>query len=307
MRTTFVEILIQRARQDKSIQLVTGDLGFGVLQPFIDQLPQQYTNAGVAEQNMMAMAGGMASVGLVPVVYSIGNFPTLRCYEQIRNDVCYYNANVKIICIGGGFTYGALGMSHHATEDIAIMRALPRMHVFTPSDRIEARFLINLMFDIKAPVYLRLERDSLIDLHRPNYEFKLGAPALMSDNKAESAIIAYGTISKVALDVSAKVNEQGYKLDAYSMPSLKPIDNQEMIEVLKKYKIVYTLEEHNIIGGLASIVSEIIARNNLNVRLIPFAINDKLCSDVGDQEYLRKANEINFESVYMIVIKNSRQ
>lgn len=304
MRTTFVDILIQRAKDNKNIHLVTGDLGFGVLQPFIDQLPKQYVNAGVAEQNMMAMAGGMASVGLIPVVYSIGNFPTLRCYEQIRNDVCYYNANVKIVCIGGGFTYGPLGMSHHATEDVAIMRALPNMRVFTPSDRLEARFLVNLMFDIQGPVYLRLERDSLIDLHLADYVFKLGAPALMRDAKGEKAIFAFGTISKVALDVSKKLIEEGKLLDVYSLPSLKPIDDRAFINVLKKYKIVYTLEEHNIIGGLASIISDIIARNNLNVRLVPFAINDKLCSDVGDQDYLRRLNDIDFASVFQGILKN---
>lgn len=304
MRTTFVDILIQKAKDNKNIHLVTGDLGFGVLKPFIDQLPKQYVNAGVAEQNMMAMAGGMASVGLIPVVYSIGNFPTLRCYEQIRNDVCYYNANVKIVCIGGGFTYGPLGMSHHATEDVAIMRALPNMRVFTPSDRLEARFLVNLMFDIQGPVYLRLERDSLIDLHSADYDFKLGAPALMRDAKGEKAIFAFGTISKVALDVSKKLIEEGKLLDVYSLPSLKPIDDRAFINVLKKYKIVYTLEEHNIIGGLASIISDIIARNSLNVRLVPFAINDKLCSDVGDQDYLRGLNDIDFASVFQRILKN---
>jgi len=304
MRTTFVNILIQKAKDNKNIHLVTGDLGFGVLQPFIDQLPKQYVNAGVAEQNMMAMAGGMASVGLIPVVYSIGNFPTLRCYEQIRNDVCYYNANVKIVCIGGGFTYGPLGMSHHATEDVAIMRALPNMRVFTPSDRLEARFLVNLMFDIQCPVYLRLERDSLIDLHSADSDFKLGAPALMRDAKGEKAIFAFGTIAKVALDVSKKLIEEGKLLDVYSLPALKPIDDRAFINILKKYKIVYTLEEHNIIGGLASIISDIIARNNLNVRLVPFAINDKLCSDVGDQDYLRGLNDIDFASVFQRVFKN---
>lgn len=304
MRTTFVDILIQKAKDNKNIHLVTGDLGFGVLKPFIDQLPKQYVNAGVAEQNMMAMAGGMASVGLIPVVYSIGNFPTLRCYEQIRNDVCYYNANVKIVCIGGGFTYGPLGMSHHATEDVAIMRALPNMRVFTPSDRLEARFLVNLMFDIQGPVYLRLERDSLIDLHSADSDFKLGAPALMRDVKGEKAIFAFGTISKVALDVSKKLIEEGKLLDVYSLPALKPIDDQAFINILKKCKIVYTLEEHNIIGGLASIISDIIARNSLNVRLVPFAINDKLCSDVGDQDYLRGLNDIDFASVFQRILRN---
>lgn len=298
MRTTFVNVLIQRATANKSIHLVTGDLGFGVLQPFIDALPKQYINAGIAEQNMMAMAGGMAAIGLIPVTYSIGNFPTLRCYEQVRNDVCYYDANVKIVCIGGGFTYGSLGMSHHATEDVAVMRALPNMHIFTPSDKLEARFLVNQMFDIKHPVYLRLERDSEKDLHAADTKFEIGAPALMVDNHAKKVILSYGTIASVALEVANKLTSEGRAIDAYSLPCLKPINEEKMIQTLKRYETIYTLEEHNIIGGLSSIVADIIARHGLAIRLRPFAINDRLCCEVGDQDYLRQTNKIDSKSVY---------
>jgi transketolase len=301
MRTTFVDVLIKRASNNKNIHIVTGDLGFGVLQPFIDQLPSQYVNAGIAEQNMMSMAGGMASMGLIPVAYSIGNFPTMRCYEQIRNDVCYYNANVKIVCIGGGFTYGSLGMSHHATEDIAIMRALPNMHVFTPSDRIEAEFLVNKMFDIEKPVYLRLERDSEFNLHAKNCYFEIGVPAIMRFANAKEAILSYGNIASVALEISEKFSNESFNLDSYSMPCLKPINEEKMIAFLQKYDAIYTLEEHSIIGGLSSIISDIIAHNGLQTRLYSFAIQDHLCSDVGNQEYLRKVNNIDFPSVYRAI------
>ncbi|NLB49261.1 MAG: transketolase [Erysipelotrichia bacterium] len=293
MRTTFVELLLKHAKEDKNIQLVTGDLGFGVLKPFTDQFHLQYVNAGVAEQNMMAMAGGMASLGLRPIVYSIGNFPTLRCYEQIRNDVCYYDADVKIVCIGGGFTYGSLGFSHHATEDIAIMRALPNMHIFAPSDRLEANYVIEHMFNLKKPCYLRLERDSEKNLHKPGTSFSIGAPIMMNNFlKAKEAIFSYGTIAKNALEVANQL-----EFDSYSVPCLKPIDEKKFIEVLKQYKKVYTLEEHNVIGGLASIISELIAKHHLDLELRAFGINDILCSAVGDQEYLRKVNHLDIPSL----------
>jgi transketolase len=306
MRTTFINVLIKRATEDKNIHIVTGDLGFGVLQTFIDQLPKQYINAGIAEQNMMAMAGGMAAMGLVPVVYSIGNFPALRCYEQVRNDVCYYDANVKIVCIGGGFTYGSLGMSHHATEDIAVMRALPNMHVFTPSDRLEARFLVNKMFDIKSPVYLRLERDSEKDLHETDCAFEIGVPAVMLKSNAKQAIISYGTIAAVALRVGKRLSAEGNHLDAYSMPCLKPINEEKTLNLLKQYKTIYTLEEHNAIGGLSSIIAELIAKNPVKVKLRSFAIPDCLCSEVGDQEYLRKVNKIDFQSIYEAIKEDEK-
>lgn len=302
MRTTFVEVLLKRARKDMSINLVTGDLGFGVLKPLIEELPEQFVNAGVAEQNMMSMAGGMASLGLRPIVYSIGNFPTLRCYEQIRNDVCYYNADVKIVCIGGGFTYGSLGMSHHATEDVAIMRAMPNMHVFAPSDRLEAQFIIEKMFDLKTPAYLRLERDVAENLHSDNTEFIMGVPAAMKIcDKADEAIFSYGTIAKTAELVGKHLG-----LDSYSVPCLKPIDEERFVEILKKYKRVYSLEEHNIIGGLAAIISDLIARYNLNIEFVPFAINDILCSAVGTQDYLRKVNGLDFDSLVLEIKKVSK-
>ena len=138
MRDTFVRTLIGLAKEDPSIELVTADLGFGVLKPFWEQLPDQFTNCGIAEQNMTALAAGMALSGKTVFTYSIGNFPTLRCLEQIRNDAAYHNANVKIVCIGGGFVYGSLGMSHQATEDLAVMRALPGVTVLAPGDLVEA-------------------------------------------------------------------------------------------------------------------------------------------------------------------------
>ena len=138
MRDTFVKSLIDLAKENSEIELLTGDLGFGVLKPYFEQLPNQYTDVGIAEQNMAGMAAGMALNGKIVFIYSIGNFPTLRCLEQIRNDCAYPNANVKIVCVGGGFAYGSLGMSHQATEDIAILRALPNVTVVCPGDLVEA-------------------------------------------------------------------------------------------------------------------------------------------------------------------------
>ena len=158
MRDIFVKTLIDLAKKDRNIELVTGDLGFGVLKPFWEQCPDQFTNAGIAEQNMASIAAGMAQEGKIVFVYSIGNFPTLRCLEQIRNDCAYHVANVKIVCVGGGFAYGSLGMSHHATEDLAVMRALPNMVVMAPGDLIEAREATRAIAKQSGTCYLRLGR-----------------------------------------------------------------------------------------------------------------------------------------------------
>ena len=165
MRDTFVRTLIELAKEDKNIELITGDLGFGVLQPFWEQCPDQFTNAGIAEQNMTTVAAGMALTGKTVFTYSIGNFPTLRCLEQIRNDCAYHNANVKVVCIGGGFVYGSLGMSHQATEDMAILRALPGVVVMAPADLIEAEQCTRALEKYTGTAYLRLGRGGERRIH----------------------------------------------------------------------------------------------------------------------------------------------
>ncbi len=156
MRDTFVRTLIALAKEDPNIELMTGDLGFGVLKPFWEQLPDQFVNAGIAVQNMTSAAAGMALEGKTVFTYSIGNFPTLRCLEQIRNDCAYHHANVKIVCVGGGFVYGSLGMSHQATEDIAVMRALPDVAVLCPGDLVEAEEATRAIARYPGTCYLRL-------------------------------------------------------------------------------------------------------------------------------------------------------
>jgi transketolase len=174
MRDAFVRTLIDIAKEDKNVHLITGDLGFGVLKPFWEQLPDQFTNAGIAEQNMTSFAAGLALEGKTVFTYSIGNFPTLRCLEQIRNDCAYHNANVKIVCVGGGFVYGSLGMSHHATEDLAIMRALPDVTVLAPGDLVEAECATRAIYEHQGTCYLRLGRGGEKRIHEKIDTFRLG-------------------------------------------------------------------------------------------------------------------------------------
>ena len=157
MRDAFTRALMREAAKAPRLTLITGDLGFGVLKPFWETYPDQFINAGIAEQSMTGMAAGLALSGRTVLTYSIGNFPTLRCLEQIRNDCAYHGANVKIVCVGGGFVYGSLGMSHHATEDMAVMRALPGVMVFAPGDPAEVEAILPVMLRIPGTCYLRLD------------------------------------------------------------------------------------------------------------------------------------------------------
>ena len=166
MRDTFVRTLLEEAKRNPNVILITGDLGFGVLEKFESALPNQYINAGVAEQTMLGLAAGMASTGKRVFVYSIGNFPTIRALEQIRNDVCYMNNPVVIVSVGAGYSYGSQGYTHHALEDIAVMRALPGMNVISPADPIETEELTKYLVKDKRPAYLRLGRSGEKQLNR---------------------------------------------------------------------------------------------------------------------------------------------
>src|ERR1700674_786827 len=174
MRTAFFTALLEAAGDDPRINLVTADLGFGVVEPFAKRFPDRFLNVGVAEQNMTGIAAGLAMSGKTVFTYSIANFPTLRCLEQIRNDVCYHRADVKVVTVGGGFSYGALGMTHHATEDLAIMRALPEMTVIAPGDPIETVHATRAIASTPGPVYLRLGRAGEAAIHTGPLEFQLG-------------------------------------------------------------------------------------------------------------------------------------
>jgi transketolase len=287
MRDTFVRTLIDIAKQDKNVHLITGDLGFGVLKPFWEQLPDQFTNAGIAEQNMTSFAAGMALQGKIVFTYSIGNFPTLRCLEQIRNDCAYHNANVKIVCVGGGFVYGSLGMSHHATEDLAIMRALPDVTVLAPGDLVEAECATRAIYEHQGTCYLRLGRGGEKRIHEKLDSFQIGK-AIKIKNGEKVAIFSTGAIFDEVVDAIQSMEEHSINPALYTFPTVKPIDRAAIEECAEHYELIVTVEEHNIIGGFGSAVSEVVAElGGTRASLLRIGLDDKYSSIVGSQKYLR--------------------
>ncbi|MGI6413049.1 MAG: transketolase family protein [Syntrophomonadaceae bacterium] len=287
MRDAFVRTLIDIAKEDKNVHLITGDLGFGVLKPFWEQLPDQFTNAGIAEQNMTSFAAGLALEGKTVFTYSIGNFPTLRCLEQIRNDCAYHNANVKIVCVGGGFVYGSLGMSHHATEDLAIMRALPDVTVLAPGDLVEAECATRAIYEQQGTCYLRLGRGGEKRIHEKIDSFEIGKSIKIKDGE-KVAIFSTGAIFDEAIEASEILINQGINPALYTFPTVKPIDRKAIEECAKQYDLIVTVEEHNIIGGFGGAVSEVLAEiGGTRANLLKIGLDDKYSSIVGTQKYLR--------------------
>ena len=288
MRDTFVRALIELAKADPNIELITGDLGFGVLKPFWEQCPDQFTNAGIAEQNMTTLAAGMALEGKTVFTYSIGNFPTLRCLEQIRNDCAYHNANVKIVCIGGGFVYGSLGMSHQATEDLAILRALPDVVVMAPADLVEAEEATKAIAAYPGTCYLRLGRGGEKRIHEKIENFQIGKAIKVRGGK-RVAIFSTGAIFDEVRDAYEMLTAKGYDPAVYTFPTVKPLDKEVVEACSRNFNLIVTCEEHNIMGGFGGAVAEVMAEmKHKKAYLLRIGLNDEYSVRVGNQKYLRE-------------------
>lgn len=297
MRSAFIKTLIDLAREDRRIMLIVGDLGFGVVEPFRDQFPDQFLNAGVAEQNMVGIAAGMALSGRVVFVYSIANFPTLRPLEQVRNDVCYNNASVVLVSVGGGMSYGSLGPTHHATEDIAVMRAMPNMMVVAPGDPLETRLATRALAARSAPAYLRLGRDGEPVVHLADPSFALGH-ALTVRPGADLTLIATGGMLAPAMGAAGMLAERGLDARVLSMHTVKPLDVEAVLAAARETRAVFTVEEHNIIGGLGSAVAETLAESGERpAHFRRIGLPDQFSTVAGTQDYLRSLHGLDPEGI----------
>jgi len=249
MRDAFASKLMQLGESDPRIFLVTGDLGFGVFEKFAKKCPSQFLNVGVAEQNMTGVAVGLALEGRIVFNYSIANFSTLRCLEQIRNDICHHRVNVNVVSMGGGFSYGSLGISHHATEDLGVMRTLPNMTIVAPGDLWEVQQATQAIVNIDGPCYFRIDKTNAGFTQRPNEVFEIGkARRLVEGN--ELTLVCIGGILSVVLRAAEKLREVGLQCRVVSMHTLKPLDQIEIFDAVKNTGGILTVEEHTVEGGL---------------------------------------------------------
>ena len=301
MRDNFLNSLTKLAESDKEIILLTGDLGFGVFENFEKNFPDQYFNVGVAEQNMIGLATGLALEGKKLVTYSIGNFGTLRCLEQIRNDACYHDLNITIVANGGGFSYGSLGMSHHTTEDLSIMRALPNISVVAPCTELEASEATTAMIAKGGVGYLRLDKDNAKNCFS-NEPFVIGKSRRYKEGKDLTLIATGGILSEayIAWEAFKKI---GLEARLVGMHSIKPIDFDEIKDSVQNTGGIVTIEEHNKDGGLGSAVSEVC----MDLKMIPdkflrIGLDNKFSSTVGSQQYLRSRYEIDNKTIVKKVL-----
>jgi transketolase len=286
MRTTFIETLCELAGRDERIWLLTGDLGYSVLERFAARFPDRYLNVGVAEQNMAGIAAGLARCSKIPFIYSIANFPTLRCLEQIRNDICYHEGNVKIVAVGGGYAYGAQGYTHHGIEDLAILRALPNMTVVAPGDPVETRLATRAIAAHEGPCYMRLGKANEPVVHAEEPDFQLGRALLLRDG-SDVTLISTGGLLQHTVATAERLADAGITARVLSMPTLKPLDTAAILRAARTTRAMVTVEEHSITGGLGSAVAEVLAEAEAPPPPFRrFGVPDRLPHEVGSQAHM---------------------
>ncbi len=305
MRTAFISELITQAEKNPNIWLLTADLGFSALEPFAKKFPDRYVNVGVAEQNMVGIAAGLAHSGKQVFTYSIGNFSTMRCLEQIRNDVCYHRMNVKIVAVGAGFAYGPQGYTHHVIEDLAVMRTLPGMTTLTPADPLETHWITQQAVTDNGPCYLRLGKAGEKNLREPadfHPPQKLGDPICLKSGQ-DAQLFGTGSLLKNALDAASLLEKSGISLGIWSVPCLNPLNEEQILRFTNNQSVVFTLEEHNNQAGLGGRFAELYSSVSGGPRVCRIGVENAPPDVYGDQDHLRRWAGLDSEALSQRIIK----
>lgn len=287
MRNAFAEELALIASENPAVVLLSGDIGNKLFDPLKAIDPRRFYNCGVAEANMMGVAAGMALSGLRPVVYTITPFTTTRCFEQIRVDACYHSAPVVIVGTGSGLSYADLGPTHHSLEDLAILRTLPGMRVLAPCDTTELRLGLRAALQEDGPVYMRIGKKGEPAIHAQTTDFRIGK-AIVVRPGADVVLIAAGTIMPEALEARDLLRKQGLTPEVVSFHSVKPLDHTYLADASRRFKLMVTIEEHGLIGGLSGAIAEWRASRPDAPPQIAIGAVDEFMHEVGTQQYARE-------------------
>jgi transketolase len=285
MRGAFVRTLVELADRDRRIALLTGDLGYMALEPFMERHPDRFFNIGVAEQNMVGIATGLAEAGFVPFVYSIVTFATLRPYEFIRNGPVWHRLPVRIVGVGGGFEYGAQGLSHHGLEDVGVMRVQPGMTVVAPADHEQMASALRATWDAAGPVYYRIGKDDKTVVPGLAGRFRPGRAETVYEG-GDLALIAMGSVASEAVAAAAALAERGVGARVLVVASVQPAPVDDLRGALATVPLAVTVEAHYASGGLGSLVAEVIAEHGLECRLVRRAVHEQPDARVGSQSYM---------------------
>ena len=301
MRTAYLNTLYDLASEDKRVYALISDNGAIVYDKYRKDLASQYLNLGISESNMLGMAAGMASCGKIPFAYTIGAFLAYRAFEFIRNDICLQKQNVKIVGTGAGEVYSALGPTHHSTEDLGGLRALPNLIVISPASPMEVKKATQAAYEYEGPVYLRLGTNREPEIYDRDYSFEIGKGVTVREGN-DITLIGTGSILKNILDVSAKLQEDGIHARVINIHTIKPLDREIIIKAVEETGKIVTVEDHNVIGGLGSAVAEVIAESRKNPMFKRLGLHD-FSNGYGSYEQVKELNGIGIGQIYEAVKK----
>ena len=295
MRNAYLETLYDLAQKDKRVYAIISDNGAIVYDKYRRDLSEQYINAGISEANMVGMAAGMARRGKIPFAYTIGSFLAYRAYEFIMNDVCLQNQNVKLVGIGAGCSYSLLGPSHHSIFDIAVLRPLPNLTLFSPASPMEVRNVVRSAYEIEGPVYIRLGTNREPEIYDTDYEFIPGRGIELRNGK-DITLIGTGTTVYDLLKVSEFLNQEKISARVINIHTIKPFDEEIIIKAAQDTGNILTVEEHSIYGGLGSAVAEVVAEKNLNVKFKRMGLTD-FAKGYGSYQEVKETNGLGIDNI----------
>ncbi len=298
MRNAFIATLQQLAQADPRVLVLTADNGAIVFDQFRRECPRQFLNCGISEATMMTAAAGLAACGKTPFVYTITTFLLMRAFEQVRNDVCLQDMNVKLVGIGGGVRYSTLGSTHHAIEDIAIMKVLPNLTILSPADPLETKKAVVAMKAMQGPVYLRMGTNKEPDIYRSDYEFIVGKGVVLNEGK-DLSIIATGSILNEVLTATRRLERESLSVRVINLHTIKPIDRDIIIRAARETGVVLTVEEHHVLGGLGETVARVILEDaQVPVRFKSLGIPDTFCGGYGSHDYMKEKYGLGVENIF---------
>lgn len=297
MRNTYLNELYQLAEKDKRVLALLADNGVIVFDKFIEKFPKQYLNYGISECEMIASAAGLAACGKIPFVYTMATFLAYRGFEFIRDMVCLQNLNVKIIGTGAGVAYSGLGPTHHATEDLAILRAIPNLIIFSPGSPEDVKNAIHASYEIEGPVYIRLAHNKESEIYHGKHKFQAGKGIILHDGK-EMTLVGTGSIMCEVQKAAERLQNEGISVHVINIHTIKPFDRAIIIKAAQETNAIITVEEHNIIGGLGSAVAEVIAEENLQVKFKRVGLPDTFAKGYGTHTEVKEMNGLGTQDIY---------
>lgn len=303
MRNAFAAELLELVKEDCRLVILSADIGNRMFDQHKDYAPDRFYNCGVAEANMISLASGLALSGMIPVAYTITPFITVRCLEQIKIDICYHNVPVILIGTGSGLSYAELGPTHHSLDDLALLRALPNMTVLAPGDPVEAKLALRAAVELNKPVYIRIGKKGEPVVHHSLPEFKIGQGIVLTPGR-DVCLISTGNLLPEAVEAAEKLGKRKISAQVTSFHTIKPLDQELLKDIFSKFKLIVTIEEHGLIGGLGGAVAEWAADHGVKDRsIVRCGIPDRFLHKVGSQENYRKEFGLTATAISERIIK----